>query len=145
MRKNGFSLMEILVVIGIITLLSLIAIPLLLNYQRTTKLKSESRVLAINLRLAQQLSVTEQKIYYLKLFPETKTYQIINSETSQINKQVELDQEVSINEINGFPNNTIRFNVTGGVLESGYVTLINTKNEVSTIHIKPSGYVEIND
>lgn len=145
MRKNGFSLMELSVVIGIITLLSLIAIPLLLNYQKTTKLKSESRVLATNLRFTQQLSVAEQKIYYLKFFPETKTYQIINSETSQVTKQIELDNEVSINEISGFINNTIRFNVTGGVLESGYVVFTNTKNEISTIYIKPSGYVEIND
>lgn len=145
-KKNaGFSIAELVVVLGIIALIALISLPLFVNYQKTTKLRSETRALAINLRLTQQLAVTEQSVYNLKLLPLTDSYQIINSKTSDIIKEIELDSEVSINEINGFTNNTVQFTPIGGALETGNIVLINTKNEISTIQIKPSGYVEIND
>lgn len=144
-KDGGFSVAELVVALGIIVLISLVSLPLLINYQKTTKLRSEARALATNLRLAQQLAVTEQNIYNLKFLSSTDSYQIINSETSEIIKEVELDSEVSINEINGFTNNTIQFTSIGGVIETGNIILINTKNEISTIQIKPSGYVEISE
>jgi type II secretion system protein H len=142
-RKKGFTLIEIMIVLAIISLLSLMSTPLLVNYQKTTKLRSEARLLATNLRLAQQLAITEQKIYYLNLNATTTSYQIINSETSQLIKNVQLDSEVEFGEISGFTENRIQFNSTGGVLETGYISLINSKNGTSTLQIKPSGYVEI--
>ena len=145
MKKSGFSALELLVVVGIIALISLISIPLLLNYQKTTKLRSEARVLATNLRLTQQLAITEQKIYNLELFISTNSYQVINSETSEIIKDVTLDSEVSIYEVNDFTDNTVQYNATGGVLKTGSIVLTNTKNEISTLRIKPSGYVEISE
>ncbi len=145
MSKNkGFSIVELAVVIGIVTLISLVTLPLLLNYQKTTKLRSEAQVLATNLRLAQQMAVTEQVIYNVKFFPETDSYQIINSQSSEVVKTVNLDSEISIDEISDLTENTAQFNVVGAVLESGSVTLINTRNATSTIQIKPSGYVQIN-
>jgi prepilin-type N-terminal cleavage/methylation domain-containing protein len=145
MKKSGFSAVELLVVVGIIALISLISIPLLLNYQKTTKLRSEARVLATNLRLTQQLAITEQTIYNLELFLSTDSYQVINSETSEVIKDVTLDSEVSIYEVNDFTGNTIQYNSTGGVLETGSIVLTNTKNETSTLQIKFSGYVEISE
>ena len=143
MKSKGFSAAEILVAIGIIALISLVSIPLLTNYQRTIKLKNEARLLATNLRLAQQLAITEQNIYQLKLFPLAKSYQIINSKTGQIIKTVDLDPEIAINEINIFTDDTVQFNPTGAVLETGFIVLINSKNQISTLDVKPSGYVEI--
>lgn len=143
MKRKGFSVIELSVVLGVIVLISLISIPLLVNYQKTTKLRSEARILTTNLRLTQQLAITEQNIYNLQLFPLTNSYQIINSKTSEVAKNITLDAEVSINEINGFTDNKIQFTPTGAVLEIGSITLINTKYESSIIQIKPSGYVEL--
>lgn len=136
-------MIELSVALGVIVLISLISIPLLANYQKTTKLKSEARVLVTNLRLAQQLAITEQNIYNLQLFPFTDSYQIINSKTSEVVKNITLDAEVSISEIDGFTGDKVQFTPPGGVLETGSITLINTKNENSIIQIKPSGYVEL--
>lgn len=141
--KIGFSIAELIVVLGIIALISLISIPLLVNYQKITKLRSESRLLATNLRLAQQMAITEQTTYNLKLFSLIDSYQVINSETSVIIKDVDLDSEISISSIVNFTDDTIQFNATGGVLENGSIILINTKNDTITLEIKPSGYVEI--
>ncbi|OGY43142.1 MAG: hypothetical protein A3J62_03520 [Candidatus Buchananbacteria bacterium RIFCSPHIGHO2_02_FULL_38_8] len=141
-KKDGLSVVELVVTLLIISLITVISIPLFVNYQKTTKLRSEAQLLATNLRLAQQLAITEQIIYDLVLLPDVNKYQIVNSETSQINKTVTLNPEVSINEINGFSANTIRFNPIGGVIEDGYIILVNTRNAASTIQIKPSGYVQ---
>lgn len=137
--------MELLVALGVIILISLISMPLLINYQKTSKLRSEARVLATNLRLTQQLAITEQTVYQLKLFTLTDSYQIVNSETSDIIKDITFDSEVSIDAITGVTDDTVQFNPTGAALETGTIYLANTKNEISTIEIKPSGYVQISE
>ncbi len=143
MKKNGFSIIELLTILGIIGIISLITIPLFINYQKTSKLKNEARLLATNLRLTQQLAITEQNVYYLKLSPASNKYQIINSKTESIIKEVNLNTEVSIETITGFTDDKIQFTATGGVIEIGSIVLTNTVNEISTLQIKPSGYVEI--
>lgn len=139
----GFSLIEIMVVLAIVSLLSLISAPLLTNYQKSSKLQNETRLLATNLRLAQQLAITEQNIYFLSLDPTVSIYQIINSKNNSVIKEVQLNSEVVIYEINGFTENKVQFNSTGGVLETGSVSLANSKNKISTLEIRPSGYVKI--
>ena len=138
-------MIELLVVTGIIALISLVTIPLFVNYQKDAKLKNEARLTAINLRLAQQLAVTEQIIYNVVFNSDTDGYQIINSETSKIIKTVNFDPEINIAEINSLTDDTVRFNATGSVLEAGTVLLTNSRTSTSTIQIKPSGYIQIND
>ena len=142
-NQKGFSLIELSVVLSIITLITMISIPMFVNYQKNTKLRSEARVLVTNLRLTQQLAVTEQIVYNLTLYPSDNEYKIINSQTSEINKTVELNPEVTINAVNNLTDNTVSFNPIGAVAQSGDIVLINTRNETSTIQIKPSGYVQI--
>lgn len=144
-HHKGFTAVEILVVLAIISLISLISWPQLVNYQKTTKLKNEVNVLVTNLRLAQQLAVTEQIIYQVKLFSGTGSYQIINSKTGEVVKTITLDPEVTIQQINDLTDDTVQFNAGGGALEAGEVFLTNTKNATSSIQIKPSGYIQIID
>lgn len=144
-KGRGFTIIEISVVIAIISLLSLITIPALVNYQKTTKLRSEARLLATNLRYAQQLAITEQNIYSVKFFTSTDSYQIVNENTGEIIINIILDSAVDISIINSFTNDTAQFNPTGAAVETGSIVLTNTKNQTSTIEIKPSGYVEITE
>lgn len=143
--KRGFGVVELLIVVGVIGLLSVISMPFLSNYQKTTKLQSESRLLATNLRFTQQLAITQQNIFNLIAIPATNSYQITNSSTSELIKTVELDDEVSIAEITDLNNDTVQFTPTGSVIQPGSITLVNSRNETSTVTIKPSGYVEITD
>ncbi|MDD2807072.1 MAG: hypothetical protein PHW95_00940 [Patescibacteria group bacterium] len=143
--KRGFTIAELMVSISIVILITIISIPVFITYQKSSKLKSEARLMVSNLRLAQQLAVTEQKIYDFVIYPVTKKYQIINSTTGTVYKEASLDGEINISEISGLTNNTVQFNPTGGVAESGYIYLTNSLSTTSTIQIKPSGYIEIND
>ncbi|MFA6410363.1 MAG: GspH/FimT family pseudopilin [Candidatus Buchananbacteria bacterium] len=144
-NQNGFTLAELLVVLGIIVLISLITIPLLSRYQKTTKLKSEARVLVTNLRLTQQYAITEQIIYKLKFFPQTKSYELINTKTNTTIKNITMDDEITISQISDLTDNSVQFNPTGAALESGTIYLTNTQHSTSTIQVKPSGFIDITD
>ena len=145
MKYKGFTIVELTVALFVIALISVISIPLLFNYQKTTKLRSEARALATNLRLAQQLAITEQNIYDVVFYISTDSYQLINNKTSDIIKDVDLASGILINEVNNLTNDTIQFSPTGAVLEAGSISLTNSKNEISTLQIKPSGFIKIID
>lgn len=136
-------MIELLVVLGVIVLVSVVTLPLFLNYQKSAKLKNEAQLLVTNLRLAQQLAITKQVDHQIKLFPLTDSYQMINAQTSQIIRDITLDSEVSIDNVTGLTDDTVQFNAIGGALEVGSITFINTKNSTTTVQIKPSGYAQI--
>lgn len=142
----GISLIEILAIAGVTVLISLISIPAFIGYQKNSKLKNEARQLATNIRLAQQLAITTQNVYQIKIFSENeKRYQIRDENNDATIKDVYFDPEVRISQIDNFTDQIIRFTATGGVIESGNLYLVNTNNQTSTLQIKPSGYVQIID
>lgn len=144
--NRGFTLPEILTIVGIIALISLVTVPSFLNYQKNSKLQSESRLLATNIRYAQQLAITTQNLYAVKLFTQANShYQIFDLNNNALIKDVSLDHETKINLVTGLTDNEIRFTATGGTIESGMIYLTNTLNNTSTLEIKPSGYVKISE
>jgi len=148
-RRNpaAYTLIESAVAVGIFVLLVAVSIPAFLGYQKSSKLKNEARLMATNIRLAQQYAITEQKIYYFKIFPaaDDNYYQIINSDTGSVIRSVDLNAEIRVSQITGLSDNAIRFTATGGVIETGNIYLANDQPATSSLQIKPSGYVEINE
>lgn len=146
LRQNfkGSMLIELLVVLGIIALLSAIAIPNIRKYQPNLKLHATARDLTTDIRYAQQLTVTEQKVHLVKFNDAQDKYEIlkIDAATTTV-KSVNLDSEISFKEITGLTDNQIVFNFYGGVSQSGQVTLTNINNTTAIINIKPSGYIQL--
>ncbi len=142
-KRTGALLIELLVVIGISSLLLLTSILYLKQYQPNLKLNSFARQLATDIRYAQQLTVSEQKTYLIKLLQEDKKYQLIKRyEGDIIIKEEKLPLEVDYKQITGFTNNEIIFNNYGAVKEAGTIELVNTNNKTKIISIRPSGYVQ---
>lgn len=139
-------LIDLVVAIGIIALLSTLAIPYLRKYQPNLKLNAAARALTTDLRYAQQLTVTEQKIHLVDFDLAQDKYDIlkIDSATTTI-KSVDLDPEISFQEITGLANNQAVFNYYGGVSQAGTVILTNTNNIDATVNIKPSGYIQLQE
>lgn len=137
-------MIDLLVAMGIIALLSTIAIPYIRKYQPNLKLSATARDLTADLRYAQQLTVTEQKVYLVNFDAADDQYQILKIDiaTSTI-KSVSLDADVSFKEITGLADNKVVFNFYGGVSLPGQIVLANINDKTSTINIKPSGYVEL--
>lgn len=143
-NKNGYTLIETLVILGVIIILLLINLPLLQQYQPVMKLKGESRELATELRYAQQLTLTEQVVHLVRFFPSEEKYQVIRAEEGQdeeIIKEVELTSPIIFQEIT-FTDNQLSFNTAGASSEAGQVTLTNNEN-YNIVEVKPSGYVKI--
>lgn len=59
--QNGYSLVEMLVVVAIIGLVSLVTVPNFMQYMRTAKLKNATRQFAIDLRETRQRAVTRYR------------------------------------------------------------------------------------
>lgn len=57
-KQKGFSLIELLTVIGIIGVMSLVSVPAFMNYQRSLELKNAMRQFTTDLRTAQRRAVT---------------------------------------------------------------------------------------
>lgn len=146
LRQNykGSMLIDLLVSLSIIALLSTIAIPYLRKYQPNLKLQATARNLTTDMRYAQQLTVTEQKVHLVNIDEVHNKYEILKIDTATTTvKSVNLDSEISFKEVTGLINNQIIFNFYGGVSQPGQVVLININNATAAINIKPSGYVQL--
>jgi len=143
-KQTGSILINMLAAIGVIAMMAAIAIPALETYQPNIKLKAEGRRLISDLRYAQQLTITEQKIHYLEMDPAGGSYALIREDSPATTiKTVLLDAEIDFQSITGLDNNRVVFNSYGAVSQSGEVVLANSKNDTITVNIKPSGYVQM--
>lgn len=143
-KNNGYLLIDVLAVFGIIALLSTISIPYIRQYQPNLKLNSIARNLISDLRYAQQLTITEQIAYSVNFNLENDSYTILKFDIATTTiKTVEFDTDVSYQQIIGLTDNKAVFNFYGGVSEPGQVILININGKIATINIKPSGYIQL--
>lgn len=137
-------IIDLIVALGIIALLSTLTIPYLKRYQPNLKLNAAARDLTTDLRYAQQLTITEQKIHQVIFDLINEQYQIqkIDTATTTI-KTVIFEPEVNLKQIDDLTDNKVVFNYYGGVSEAGKIFLTNINNATSTINIKPSGYIQL--
>jgi prepilin-type N-terminal cleavage/methylation domain-containing protein len=141
--KKGLTLIEIMVAIGIISILALISIPAFRTYKPKLEMSGTVRELAGDLRYVQQMAVTEQKEYCIKFFPSERKYQTLQCGAATFLKEKIISEEIQTLTVSGFTNNEVRYNPYGAVSEAGSVVFYGIKSGTKTILIKPSGFVEI--
>ena len=144
-KKRGFTLTELLTVIGIIAILFLIGIPVFRAYRPSLQLSGSVRELITDLRYVQQLAVTEQVDYGIRFFVAEDKYQIVKYITEEEPlEEKKLPSQVSFHQIEDLTDDRVLFNPYGAVKdEAGTITLINIRNDTTTIDIRPSGFVKI--
>lgn len=141
---KGFTLIEIMVAIGIMLIVSGISWAGFIRYQPSLALSAASRNLTTDLRLAQQLSITEQINHGIFFNTLTNEYQLEKFSTETVVLSVKkLPTNVVFCEITGLPDNYAIFNPYGSVLYSGSVCLANNRGQSKIIDIKPSGFIKI--
>ena len=146
--KNGFTLTEFIITIGIIIILTSIGIPVFRSIRPSFQLSGTARNLVTDLHYAQQLAVTEQVDHGVLFSTTTEDkYQIIRHEnaTTTVLKEELLPEGIDFQQISPLSNNEIRFNPYGAAKEEGEITLINTKNSTTVLDIRPSGFIKIID
>jgi len=141
---GAFTLVELLVILGILAILSLGSLVFFRAYQPTLELLGTVRELIGDLRYSEQLALTEQVEYGIQFFPTEDKYQIVKFiQPSEVLETITLPEEVSFHQIVGFTDNRVVFNPYGAAKETGQITLINTQNSTTTIEVKASGFVKI--
>ncbi|MBI5733979.1 MAG: GspH/FimT family pseudopilin [Candidatus Kerfeldbacteria bacterium] len=144
MNKPGFSLLELMVVMAVLVLLSILVIPSFSGRQQSANLRDEARALLNDLRLAQQLTVAEQKTHLVKLYSNPLKYQILKRDGGDtLISEHNLVSGISWQNLGGFPNNEVTYNTTGAVTQAGNIILTNTNSQTATVEVKPSGYVKL--
>ena len=142
--QSGFQLIQLLTTLAVIAIIATIGVPVLTQYQPNLKLNAEAKELINNLRLAQQMTISEQKIYYIEIDTINNEYSIVKAANpSPPIKTIELNEVINFQEIIDLTDNKIIFNSYGAVSESGQIILVNSENNIITINIKPSGYVQM--
>jgi hypothetical protein len=96
-----------------------------------------------NLRYAQQLAISQQINYGVHFYPDQKKYQVVKYSTpEEMIKNIFLPSEIIINQAT-FANNQLKFNIYGAAVEAGTIVLENKNHNTSTIEVKPSGFVKL--
>lgn len=143
-QRGGALLMNVIVGVGIFAMLSLLSIPYLQRYQTSIKLNGVAKNLTADLRLAQQLTITEQSAYLVQFSTSTQDYSILRTGAATTTiKTIAFPAEISYQSISAALNNQVIFNYFGGVSQSGTVVLKNSEDKTTTINIKPSGYIQL--
>lgn len=148
--KRGFTLVELIIVLAIISLLTAVTIPLWRQFAPNFKLSSETEKVVQELRLAQQKTVTEQITYLVRFDKEAESYTVIRLVPDPENpgeylpetvKTQTLDSEIEIKELYNLGEPEIKFTAAGGVAEAGQIELANRQGKTKLIDVRPSGFI----
>ena len=133
-QRQGFSLVEMIVLVGIIGLALAFTMPNFASYVRSNRLASSVDRLAADLSLARSLAVSNSRVYRLDAGPAGYTISDINTgevlREREYERNVELAGDVSVN---FFP---------WGMADEATLNLSNESGNRRII-ILPTGIVEV--
>ena len=104
-KKNGFTLMELLIVLALLVIFSVATIPFGLNMYRSRILQEETETISSVLRRAQSNSILgkEDSSWGVVFFPEEETYTLFKGENftegDQSNQSFKISPGVSVEEV----------------------------------------------
>jgi prepilin-type N-terminal cleavage/methylation domain-containing protein len=145
-RRKGFTLLELVVVMGLLVLIGSFTIPTYQVLLSQLQLSSAVDQVAGQIRLAQQKTVTEQSIYGVTFTSGANTIPLFLYNTSNGNKTtqstISLPTYITIDTVSFSNNADVRFATSGAPNYSGYLTLKDTvRSKSRKIEIRPSGTV----
>ena len=149
MDTRGFTLIELMVVIGLISLLAvLVAIPLL-DTVATYSLRNATQQVSSDIRTAAQRAMTEHNNFYLQFYTAGNYYEIVddsdNSGTFTMGDTRTLKyppRAVTISAVN-LSSDPLSFRPNGTVSASGTITLANTKGASNVVRVSSGGMISI--
>ncbi len=145
----GFTLVEVLCVIALLTMLTMIAVPVVNTYSGQRNLDIAARTMATDLRKAQQKAITVGWTQLIEFRPATRQYRIKDGKTDDtvIVKLPEgIDYAVNTYDRFGdFP--LLRFRSTGApVPGGGTIGLENSRKDILYLIITPAtGRIRISE
>lgn len=135
-RQRGFTLVELLIVIGIIGVMFLTLLPRYSRFLSSKKLDAATRQMVSDLRWAHQAAMAEHINYAVRIYTNDETYIIGNNKT--VNRKLDVDI-VSVS-----PDSTITFYPKGDASAATTITLESDEGKTLEIGIaEATGRVKI--
>jgi type II secretion system protein H len=133
-EARGFTLVELMVIIGVIGLMLAIATPSFNGYMRTNQVGSEADRMAADLALARTIAVSQGRV--VQFVGESDGYELIDSSDGRVIRDREFDGSIALDAdytINFFP---------WGAADSNTLTL-DTGHQTRTVIVLPTGIAEV--
>lgn len=155
MNRRGFTLIEYLVVVGLVALTSSLAYPSYRRWLRQETTHQTAEQLADLLRTAQERSVGEQLIYGVLIEPDVnQAYLISYGDSFQPSAQYSVVDERSFNDQTALVDvgiidassstNQVRFTAAGAPSTTGSVRVTNTVGGTDwLVAVQPSGATRV--
>ncbi len=132
-HNKGYTLIGLMVVVGIISLLLAFSINALYNLQQWNKLSTAAALLSSGLKNTQSRAFYEGVYYKLQFWPTLDRYRIY--------KQSELIEDIQLKDVNlfntNFTDNNLYFYPNGVPGQGGTVTLKNKRGKVLYVIMTP--------
>lgn len=142
---KAYSLIELIIAISVLTLLSSFVVPTYQIIMSQMQLGAAVDEVTDLLRLSEQKTVTEQKIYGVTLTANASTipqYILNPDSTKTAQPTYTLPANIKIGEVNFSGNSDIRFSTSGAPNVSGNLVITDiARSRSRRIFIKPSGSV----
>ncbi len=156
MTKKGFTFVEIMMVISIMAVLMLVSYPIFTKWQKTFQINGAADEIANVIRLAQQMTITEQYPYSVKIYTQSSSPILpekINtvkvskwvSGSEVVAKRVVLDGcTISLTE---YSNDSVQFRTNGSSTQEGRIKIVqNNGQKIKVIKLNgTTGKVTIMD
>lgn len=132
-HNKGYTLIGLMVVVGIISLLLAFSINALDNLQQWNKLSTAATLLSSELKNTQSRAFYEGVYYKLQFWPTLDRYRVY--------KRSELIEDIQLKDVNlfntNFTNNNLYFYPNGVPGQGGTVTLKNKRGKVLYVIMTP--------
>ena len=132
-HSKGYTLIGLMVVVGIISLLLAFSINTLDNLHQWNKLNTAAAILSAELKTAQSRAFYEGVYYKLQFWPSLDIYRIY--------KQSELIEDIQLKDIDlfntNFTDNNVYFYPSGVPGQGGTVTLKNKREKLLYVIMTP--------
>jgi type IV fimbrial biogenesis protein FimT len=142
-RKRGVTLVELLVGLGIITIISTIAVPFFQSYAINANLKSAAREIESDFFDLSQRALTENATYAIVFAPDQNNYTIQQGGSSiQVKTPTTFGEDIRILSAPFGGGTTIAFQ-TRGTATAGSVNLANSRGSTAIITVNIAGRTNV--
>ena len=141
MRNNsGFTIMEIMVVIGIIAIAGAIAVPGFIGWFPNYKLRSGAEDIQSTLQLTRQTAIKQNKTAIVSFNTASETYTA--TVDAQIFQSGQMSVGIDIDSVSGA--GFVQFDSQGFAASAVNIVVKNRQNKSKTISVKLTGNSRIN-